>query len=254
MKNAFWKTVYVLLFPVTIVYLFYAVTTAGEQTLLGLVIRGGGFIVIAYLDYVAAKKTGLSVIGTLSNLFDRLGSPFRKHKEAFTRIAIALGIIGILGWVLLLGALIYYDHKPLPSEQSSNKEKFEQPKILRLNAYSIQLPQSWSVEQLSDQEFRVFRNKTEVGLAKCPMPEKGFEAWSFDISDRIIRSGGKEYGVDYWRGSAVSEDNQDIYLIFMHRGSFNEWYEDGDSSCYLQFNDLVSDLEISGVYQNIKVD
>ena len=66
MKNIFWKILHIILFPITIVFLFYIVTSAKEQTLLEFVISAVVFLSIAYLDYLVAQKTGLSVINTLN--------------------------------------------------------------------------------------------------------------------------------------------------------------------------------------------
>lgn len=186
--------------------------------------------------------------------FYRIGGLFRKAETSVAsykkfwivfRVILLLALVSIV--VVMATSFVYY---VLLSPVNQNNES--EP-TLEVNGYSLVLPSGWDATRLSGNSYNLTLNSIDVGFIRCPMPETGFEAWNFEKQSRLFEVDGIIYGADLWSGVAISTDNEDINLIFMHRGAFEEWYNDRNYqySCYIQLADAVSEKQLEELYHSI---
>ena len=208
-------------------------------------------LLLVVLDLIIKKKVGYSTLSPKphSKILAKAGRPLHRIADSVFKILLAV----LLGMVLVaIGVLSYYqffDNQQEATQESTSPNFLE----VEVNDYSISFPETWKSEKISDQHFSLSVDARTVAFLTCPMPEQGFEAWNFDKQTRSFEANGIIYGVDLWIGTAKTSNVEDLSLIFMHRGSFDEWYEDGNYqySCYMQFDGDIADIVLKSIFENI---
>lgn len=255
MEKIIWKTIHIILVLALLFLGFYMALAPDDQTILEFTISVILFILIAYLDYTVAKKIGYSTADKMNKAFNKLGKPFYKYSNGFFKIVIAIGIVGLIGYASLLGYIFFYSKFASPPNKIESVENVKTPVAFSLNDYTIHLPQGWSIKNVSDQHVIVSNETDTLGFIKCPIPEQGFEAWDFQEKSRSFEVNDIVYGIDLWVGETQSADLDNISLVFMHRGAFNEWYKESNyqHSCFMQFNNLVTEEESISIFEDISI-
>jgi|CXWL01.1.fsa_nt_gi hypothetical protein len=101
------------------------------------------------------------------------------------------------------------------------------------NGYFFQIPDDW--DNARDSNGRtIFVDGYGITRAtlSCPIPIAGFEAWDFQQSRRTLSDRGLQYGATLWLGKVRDPADRlgDLNILFMHRNTFDHWYDDGGES------------------------
>ncbi len=127
------------------------------------------------------------------------------------------------------------------------------------NGYFFRVPKNWN--NARDNKGRtIFVDGRGVvrAMLTCPIPQAGYEAWDFQESHRMFSEHGQQYGATLWLGHPRDpiDGLEDFNLVFMHRNTFDHWYDEGDEqySCELTSGagELDDDIWMA-IYRSVEV-
>jgi hypothetical protein len=206
---------------------------------------------LVILDSIVKTRLGYSPLNPDPHpkAFAKFGTPFFKYADSVYRILLGLSL-GII--IVTIVILAYYTNNDSVQEDYSSDSTFQE---IRLNVYKVKIPHQLKIHKVSSDFYQFEENNEKIGFVKCPMPEKGYEAWDFEVQSRLFKNNNDTYGVDLWVGEAKTEAVDDLSLIFMHKGEFDDWYKDEGHqfSCFIQFDKPLNLEVLEEIYQSIGV-